>query len=601
MYMSRVDHGRHLVSCTWGRVSGWVGEPFMSVAGSFLYVTLSCSLIFLGVRGLADPCARARCWPMNRGKQPSASTPLINASHAQMQQYSPLEEDSSRSLEAGTDQLVPVKESGDNKSLLTPLKIVALCSTWFALGVWIYSYIVLEIPSLPLFSAGKDSCPKAGSKAGGTLGSLYAWGALVSMFVAPTAGLVSDKTKTKWGRRYPFVLGGFVGVTATVWGIHYGNETVLFVTFAVIQMFFSIAASAYNGLVADVVPDTQRGVVSGALGSATAFGNLFGAGLNLLFGGAGAVPIGDVAYTIMIHALLFACLAFAMVVLPEEGNWVLTPDGLPEPLLSLDTVDDNDTEAPDRRPRRSSSPLQINTPDNTSPLVVVEDRCARVCTGLQAFLKPLKDKDFLLVVLTRFLVQMGIYTVQEFLLWYISCTIQLPTGEKPALALNLVLSPLIGLSIISATISGYLSDYFGGRRKIIVYGSTCVMFTICMLFAFVHDWNVSPWLGAIFGLGYGALLSIDYALALDAAPSKDEAAKDLGIWNLALVMPLTVAAPVGGYLLDHFNTYYQNTWIKPCLAGSGSSCNGYVVLFVLSGTYFACASLAVFFTSEKIK
>ena len=66
-------------------------------------------------------------------------------------------------------------------------------------------------------------------------------------------------------------------------------------------------------------------------------------------------------------------------------------------------------------------------------------------------------------------------------------------------------------------------------------------------------------------------------------------------------LPLTVAAPVGGYLLDHFNTGYTTTWIEPCHAGPGSSCNGYVVLFVLSGLYFAFASLAVFCTSDKIK
>ena len=127
------------------------------------------------------------------------------------------------------------------------------------------------------------------------------------------------------------------------------------------------------------------------------------------------------------------------------------------------------------------------------------------------------------------------------------------------------------------------------------------MTSICLVFAFQRQWDLSPWLGAIFGLGYGALLSIDYALALDAAPSEDEAAKDLGVWNLALVLPLTVAAPVGGWLLDHFNTMYQQVWVEPCFAGIGSSCNGYVVLFILSGLYLVGATFAVWCTSKKIK
>ena len=83
-----------------------------------------------------------------------------------------------------------------------------------------------------------EECPSASSKAGGTLGALYAYGALVSMIVAPTAGLLSDKTRSRYGRRYPFVIVGFVGVTCFVWGIPYGDETILFVTFAVVQAFF---------------------------------------------------------------------------------------------------------------------------------------------------------------------------------------------------------------------------------------------------------------------------------------------------------------------------------------------------------------------------
>ncbi len=522
------------------------------------------------------------------------------SSSGQVNSYAPLREVSS------SDDGKNGKKSGNDEqgtgaaNKLSPLQIVALCATWFGLGLWIYSFIILEIPGLPMFSAGQDSCPKAHSNSGGTLGSLYAYGALVSMFVAPTAGLLSDKTKTRWGRRYPYVLLGFLGVAVSVWGIPFGNKTIVFISFAVVQMFFSISVSAYNGVVADVVPDSQRGLISGALGSATAMGNLCGAAMNLLVGKQGAFPVNDTVYTIIIHILMFACLAFSWYVLPEKGEWVLSDrdtTALPQPLLSLEN-DEEGVPAEAEPNRRSSSPPSLEI---SNPFQAAKHKSAYVFQSLVAFLEPLKDKDFLLVVLTRFLVQMGIYTVQEFLLWYIACTIDLPKGKEPKFALNVVLAPLIACSILSATVSGYLSDSFGGRRKIIVYGSTAIMFTICLVFAFQRTWALSPWLGAIFGIGYGALLSIDYALALDAAPSVDEAAKDLGIWNLALVLPLTVAAPVGGYLLDHFNTGYTTTWIEPCHAGPGSSCNGYVVLFVLSGLYFAFASLAVFCTSDKIK
>jgi len=524
----------------------------------------------------------------------------------------------------------------NNQRLLSTLEITALCATWFALGVWIYIFIVQMIPTLQVmqgspgaYPAGPNAsapitpaeeCPSAKSSAGGTLGSLYAYGALVSMVVAPTAGLLSDKTKSRYGRRYPFVIGGFIGVTIFVWGIPYGDETVLFFTFAIVQAFFSLAMSAYNGLVADVVPDAQRGLVSGTLGSATALGNLFGAVIALL-------DLSNGLVTAIVQVLLFICLAFSMYYLPEKGEWVTKgrsnssskdpifksfdgSDGRTSPTEMFNSIQNNNNDEALSTPggnNNETSLLNTSSGDNFTihqAVYQATKNTKNAYNGIKSFLQPLTDRDFLLVVLTRFLVQMGIYTVQEFLLWYIACTIELPTSgvcTSAKCALNLVLAPLIACSIISATISGYLSDKFGGRRKIIVYGSTFVMTSICLVFAFQRQWDLSPWLGAIFGLGYGALLSIDYALALDAAPSEDEAAKDLGVWNLALVLPLTVAAPVGGWLLDHFNTMYQQVWVEPCFAGIGSSCNGYVVLFILSGLYLVGATFAVWCTSKKIK
>ena len=92
-----------------------------------------------------------------------------------------------------------------DKKILSSVQISALCATWFALGVWIYIFIVQMIPTLQVMQGSPgaypggpnasapitpaEECPSASSKAGGTLGALYAYGALVSMIVAPTAGV----------------------------------------------------------------------------------------------------------------------------------------------------------------------------------------------------------------------------------------------------------------------------------------------------------------------------------------------------------------------------------------------------------------------------
>ena len=151
--------------------------------------------------------------------------------------YETLSSNANRHSPDNTDE---VGGQTEDKKLLSSVQISALCATWFALGVWIYIFIVQMIPTLQVMQGSPgaypggpnasapitpaEECPSAKSKAGGTLGALYAYGALVSMIVAPTAGLMSDKTRSRYGRRYPFVIVGFVGVTCLCGGSLTGTK-----------------------------------------------------------------------------------------------------------------------------------------------------------------------------------------------------------------------------------------------------------------------------------------------------------------------------------------------------------------------------------------
>ena len=42
---------------------------------------------------------------------------------------------------------------------------------------------------------------------------------------------------------------------------------------------------------------------------------------------------------------------------------------------------------------------------------------------------------------------------------------------------------------------------------------------------------------AVFGVGYGTFLAVDYAMVLDVLPSAATAAKDMAVWHAALVLP----------------------------------------------------------------
>merc|ERR1712196_503848 len=77
---------------------------------------------------------------------------------------------------------------------------------------------------------------------------------------------------------------------------------------------------------------------------------------------------------------------------------------------------------------------------------------------------------------------------------------------------------------------GLFSDKFG--RKTPIYISSAIIVVAYVGFMFARSRDMALLVGAIYGIGNGTYLSVDYALACDTLPSKDQAARYLGIWGV---------------------------------------------------------------------
>ena len=54
---------------------------------------------------------------------------------------------------------------------------------------------------------------------------------------------------------------------------------------------------------------------------------------------------------------------------------------------------------------------------------------------------------------------------------------------------------------------------------------------------------------AISGLGFGMYAAVDLALVVDVLPDKDDAAKDLGVFNMAGALPFSIAPGIAPAIL----------------------------------------------------
>ncbi len=120
---------------------------------------------------------------------------------------------------------------------------------------------------------------------------------------------------------------------------------------------------------------------------------------------------------------------------------------------------------------------------------------------------------------------------------------------------------------------GKLSDRTG-RRKVFVLTASIVYGLAMFMVAIASDLNGFLVGMAISGLGFGVYVAVDLALVVDVLPDNDNAAKDLGAFNIANALPFSVAPGIAPAILA---------------IGSGS----YGVLYAVAGVWAIIGALAI--------
>ncbi len=85
---------------------------------------------------------------------------------------------------------------------------------------------------------------------------------------------------------------------------------------------------------------------------------------------------------------------------------------------------------------------------------------------------------------------------------------------------------------------------------------------------------------AIAGLGFGVYLAVDLALVADVLPDPDNAAKDLGVFNIANAMPQSLAPAIAPIFLA----------VPLFASGEGGN---YTALYFAAGVFALLGALAI--------
>ena len=331
--------------------------------------------------------------------------------------------------------------------------------------------------------------------------------AIVTILFGVFIGVASDRTRSRRGRRAPWIVaGGLLGAAVLVGMIFSPSVALLALLWPLCIIVMAFAQAPMTATIADRVPPERVGRVSSMTGVGAFVGGVAGIVLSgLLFG-----TVGLGMYAVLGAALLASTAVFVA-----------------------------------RNPDRSSTDLELPA--------------FNLRQFLRELLIPLRAPDFRWVWIARALLFFG-YTLSSALSFfmlqsYVHPAMSSAEATRFVPVLGGISAPVI---LLAAVFSGRLSDRIG-RRKPFVIGASALM-AASMLIPLV-----SPTVPAMVaqtvltGLAFGVYIPVDQALAIDVLPDAHGVGRDIAIFTIAVSVG-QVLAPLLGAAVVAVTDGYRMIW-----------------------------------------
>jgi MFS family permease len=344
------------------------------------------------------------------------------------------------------------------------------------------------------------------------LGLVAGVSAVFAAVFNPVAGALSDRS----GRRNPWILaGGLLAVPAMALLGAVNSILLVAVAWCLGQAVMNVFQAAITSIVPDRIPVSRRGTASAAVGLGLPIGSILGVLIANGFSG-------DFRTGYLILGVIVAVAALLVTGLAREP----------------------------RRPARPAVPLGVQ---------------------VRAFADSLRAHDFRWAFIGRALLILGYFAISGYQLYILQDHIALPHGMG-ATAAAAVLTPVSSVAmVVSIAVCGPLSDRADARKRFVgvsaaVSGCAVLIPMLSPTFAGMVVFSV------VNGLAFGCYMAVDTALVTLVLPQAEDAARDMGVLNIANAGPQIVA---------------------PFIASAVVTLAGYDALFVVGGALSILGALAV--------
>ena len=368
---------------------------------------------------------------------------------------------------------------------------------WFVLGIMLGQlgiFIALMGPATVSIQIKASQLASSPAEAASITAFAVAPGALAAVIFNALGGRISDRSTSRFGRRRPWLIVGALGMLVGLALIALAPGAALMaVGWFLAQAAGNLALAAYVASIADQLSPAQYGRASGLVGIA---GNL----AVMIATWLASVLTGNMIALFLVPGLIGMVLVLVFAFM------------LPEPVLRENRL-----------------------PFNLRELVLTFWR------------NPVKFPDFGLAWGGRFTIILASFMFTTFRVLYMENHLGLEAGSA-TLAVATGVTIYTVTSMVASLLAGWLSDLLG-RRKILVAASILIFGLATYLLLHADTVTAFYVVEAIMGLAYGTYIAVDLALVLEVLPDREQAGKDMGVFNIANALPQSLAPAFGGFLL----------------------------------------------------
>jgi MFS family permease len=337
-------------------------------------------------------------------------------------------------------------------------------------------------------------------------------GVFMTMLIQPAVGVLSDRTRSTWGRRAPWVLAGGVGSALGLLGFYFAASILaLAMLWALVGIATNTVASPLVATVADRSPEEKIGTVSAITGLGTMLGLVVGSAIaGMLFNAIGVASYLPFAFFVLLFCILFV----------------------------------------------------LGARDRSSASMRVEP----ITFGgyLRSLTIALRTPDFRWVWIAKVLLVFGYTTAAALNIYMLQSYIHpaLSAAEAARIAPLILFAALPG-TLIAMIVAGRWSDR-SGRRKPFVIGSS-ILFAASMIVPLVWPTLPAMFIQTILaGIAFGSFLIVDQALFIDVLPDRDAAGRDLGIGALGANIGQALGPVLAGLIVSATGDY-RLIWVVALL------------------------------------